>query len=425
MHPSVVANLTERGAGGLSWAVLVTEDGEVAATARALATAPLVAFDVEFASAERLVPKLCLLQVAWLGEHVSLDAPARQIVAAVPEIRLLDPLAVDVAPVVHALAAHPMVVAHSPRQDLQLLAQRFGPGAATMPGLIDTQLMAAFAGIGDQVGLGSLVRELLGIELEKGSQFTNWARRPLSPAQLEYAPGDVAHLHAIYATLRDRLGERIAWARAETAEVARDALEAASVTVDTAWRDIAGLRTLDRAGLAAGIALAAWRFRTATELDRPLGQVLGEKLLIDFARHRADGNAVRNAKGVSPIARQRADEIADAIATADVSAVAAIARQPSHAPSVRAQRWAELLLAIAHVVADDSRIASRLLATRSDAEEFARTADEAGLAAITALPALATWRRDVIGAAWRGFLDGSLALVGDAKANHGIALVAR
>ncbi len=405
--------------------MLVTEVGEVDATARALASAPLVAFDVEFASSDRLVPQLCLLQVAWLGEHVSLDAPARQIVAAVPEIRLLDPLAVDVAPVVRALATHPMVVAHAPRQDLQLLAQRFGLDAATMPGLVDTQLMAAFAGIGDQVGLGSLVRELLGVELEKGSQFTNWARRPLSPAQLEYAPGDVAYLHAIYATLRERLGERVAWAREETAEVARDALDAASVTVETAWRGISGLRMLDRAGFAAGIALAAWRFRTATELDRPLGQVLAEKLLIDFARHRADGNAVRNAKGLSPIARQRADEIATAIATADITAVDAIARRPSQAPSMRAQRWAELLLAIAHVVADDTRIASRLLATRSDAEEFARAADEAGVAATAGLPALTTWRRDVLGAVWRGFLDGSLALVGDATANHGIALVAR
>ena len=105
--------------------------------------------------------------------------------------------------------------------------------------------------------------------------------------------------------------------------------------------------------------------------------------------------------------------------------VAAIPRQSSHAPSTRAQRWAELLLAIAHVVADDERIASRLLATRSDAEEFARTVDEAGLAAAAALPALATWRRDVLGSAWRGFLDGSLALIGDETATHGIALVPR
>ena len=191
MHPSVAANLTERGAARVyRAAVLVTRSARSPRSARALASAPLVAFDLEFASAERLVPELCLLQVAWLGEHVSLDAPARQIVAAVPEIRLVDPLAVDVEPVVRALAAHPLVVAHAPRQDLQLLATRFGLDAATMPGLVDTQLMAAFAGLGDQVGLGvARARGARRSSSRRSSQWTNWARRPLSPAQLAYAAG--------------------------------------------------------------------------------------------------------------------------------------------------------------------------------------------------------------------------------------------
>ena len=52
----------------------------VAAIATALAAAPLVAFDLEFLAQDRLVPTLCLVQVAWL-EHVRLDAPAAAIVA--------------------------------------------------------------------------------------------------------------------------------------------------------------------------------------------------------------------------------------------------------------------------------------------------------------------------------------------------------
>src|SRR5690348_4701604 len=97
---------------------LVSEADEVAGVAAALAGARLVAFDLEFASADRLIPALCLVQVAWLPEHVDLDAPPAAIVAAVPEVRLVDPLAVDAAPIARALAEHPLVIAHAPRQDL-------------------------------------------------------------------------------------------------------------------------------------------------------------------------------------------------------------------------------------------------------------------------------------------------------------------
>src|SRR5258706_1486821 len=215
---------------------LVSAPADVDAIAGALAAAPLVAFDLEFASADRLIPTLCLVQVAWVDE---LDAASRGIV---PEVRLVDPMAVDVAPIVHALATHPLVIAHAPRQDLGLLATRFG---TAMTGLVDTQLAAAFCGIGDQVGLATLAGELLGLSLGKEQQWTAWERRPLSDAQLVYADADVRHLPALYAKLAARLGDRLAWVRAESAEVVVDALAAASVTPETAWRGVGGTRGLD------------------------------------------------------------------------------------------------------------------------------------------------------------------------------------
>ena len=62
-------------------------------------------------------------------------------------------------------------------------------------------------------------------------------------------------------------------------------------------------------------------------------------------------------------------------------------------------------------------------ATRGDCEEFARVADEHGLAATASLPALATWRREVLGQAWERWISGGLAIVGDAKSPHGLRLV--
>ncbi|MBX3158448.1 MAG: HRDC domain-containing protein [Deltaproteobacteria bacterium] len=394
------------------------EPSEVAAIAEALARAELVTFDLEFLAQDRLIPTLCLVQVSWV-EHRELDADGREIVAP-PRIALVDPLAVDVGPVVQALAAHPRVVAHAARQDLWVLAARFG---AVVPGLVDTQVMAAFAGIGDQVGLAALANELLGLQLGKELQWTDWGTRPLSPAQLAYAADDVRHLPAIYGLLAKRLANRMPWAVAESAGVMSDALAAASVTPETAWRHVGGLRGIDADTHAAVVALAAWRQRVAIELDRPLGQIVNDKILVELARTRpSDPDAVRAHKGVTRLARDRAADILAAIAAAE-PAKEPHAIRPWRAASLRAQRWAEVLLAIAHAVAHEAGVAPRLLATRADAEEFARVVDEQGLDAAAALPALATWRREVIGHLWTGWLAGTVVLAGDMAAPTGLAII--
>ncbi len=387
---------------------LVADPAEVARISAALAGAPLACFDLEFLSADRLVPALCLLQVAWsdMGPDV------------VPELALVDPQAVDVAPLVAALGAHPRVVVHAGRQDLQLLATRFG---ARFPGIIDTQVMAAFAGLGDQVGLATLAGELVGATIGKDQQWTDWSRRPLSTAQLLYAAADVRWLPAMYARLAARLGERLPWAKAESEVVAADAIAASEVTPETAWQNV-GTRGLDAAGIATVKTLAAWRQRTAMELDRPLGHILNEKQLLELARARPDEpEDVRRIKGLPQPARQRASEILEAIAAADPSTVDASPRL-HRPPSPRAQRWSELLLIIVQLVADRTGVAARLLATRSDADDFARAVDEQGPTAAESLPALSTWRRAVLGHVWLDFIAGKLALVGDASTPTGVAL---
>src|SRR6185436_9920142 len=240
----------------------------------------------------------------------------------------------------------------------------------------------------DQVGFAALANELLGLSLGKELQWTDWAARPLSEAHLSYADADVRHLPAIYAKLAARLGDRLAWARAESAVVAADAVGAANVTPETAWRHLGGLRGLDAPTLAAVIELAAWRQRICIELDRPLGQVLTDKAIIDLARQQPSTvAAIRGIKGVSGIARQRAGEIAAVLEAVVPGAVEPLAA--ARPLSARAQRWSEVLLAIVQIVADQSGVSARLLATRSDAEELARAVDEHGLAAIEALPAMA------------------------------------
>ena len=46
--------------------------------------------------------------------------------------------------------------------------------------LFDTQIAGMAAGFGEQVAYDALVRQMLKIDLDKSSRFTDWARRPLS-----------------------------------------------------------------------------------------------------------------------------------------------------------------------------------------------------------------------------------------------------
>jgi ribonuclease D len=59
----------------------------------------------------------------------------------------------------------------------------------------------------DRHGLKDLVRELLGIEISKQQQSSDWGADTLTQAQIEYAASDVLHLHALKAKL-DQLLER-------------------------------------------------------------------------------------------------------------------------------------------------------------------------------------------------------------------------
>jgi len=57
----------------------------------------------------------------------------------------------------------------------------------------------------DRHGLKDLAREVLGLEVSKQQQSSDWGAPALTEAQVDYAASDVLHLHAIKAALEDRL----------------------------------------------------------------------------------------------------------------------------------------------------------------------------------------------------------------------------
>ena len=84
---------------------------------------------------------------------------------------------------------------HFARFDLGILQQSFG----VMPGpvyctKIASRLVRTYT---DKHGLKDLTRDLLGIEVSKQQQLTDWGAGNLTEAQVAYAASDVLHLHAL------------------------------------------------------------------------------------------------------------------------------------------------------------------------------------------------------------------------------------
>ena len=105
------------------------------------------------------------------------------------------------APNLKALLADPRVlkIFHFGRFDIAVLRQHLGVLAAPVYCTkIASKIARTFT---DRHGLKDLCRELLGIDLAKQQQMSDWGAAQLTPEQLQYAASDVLHLHA----LRERL----------------------------------------------------------------------------------------------------------------------------------------------------------------------------------------------------------------------------
>src|SRR5688500_10311564 len=192
------------------------------------AKASVVALDTEFMREKTYRAELCLLQVAFDDQAVCID-----------------PLALaDLSPLAPLLAAGPAVkIMHAARQDLEVLL----PAVGLVQPVFDTQIAAALAGFPAQVGYAELARRLLGVELDKAHTRTDWARRPLSAEQQEYALDDVRHLLALRASLLDTLAAkgRLAWLAEDLAALAN--ADALRVEPEEAWKKVKGLPALDEA----------------------------------------------------------------------------------------------------------------------------------------------------------------------------------
>jgi ribonuclease D len=221
--------------------------------------------DTEFMRINTFFPRLALIQLAY-AERVA----------------LIDPLATIELDALGTLLADParVVVMHSASEDLEALATRLPGGIA---GLFDTQVAAAFAGLGAGLGYQKLVREILGIDLPKAETRSDWVRRPLTEQQIEYAAHDVIHLPALQAALAGRVASRgyTAWLAQDCArQLERARQREPDMQPQTALRGAADWPA-ERQALLRRVLL--WRDVTARRTDTPRPWILDDAAALDLS----------------------------------------------------------------------------------------------------------------------------------------------
>ena len=170
-------------------------------------------------------------------------------------------------------------VFHAARQDLEIFWKL--SGVLPTP-LFDTQVAAMVCGYGDQVSYSELVHSVCHVAIDKSSRFTDWARRPLAEAQIEYAIGDVTHLRDVYKALTKRLAAtgRQSWLEDEMKALTTP--EIYEQHPERAWERYKSRARKPR-DLAVLMELAAWREREAQARDVPRSRVLKDDVLIELA----------------------------------------------------------------------------------------------------------------------------------------------
>lgn len=259
-----------------------------------------MAFDTEFVSEDTFEPILCLIQVATTEKLAVLDPI---------EIPDLDPF--------WDLFNDPEieVITHAAGEDLRIARLRTGKLPER---IVDVQLAAALAGHGYPISLSNLIRMELGVSLSGGETRTDWRKRPLSEAQVQYALDDVRYLLELAEVLSARLESRnrLDWAEAEYQRLLDSVI--ARGDDEERWRRLPGLHQLNRRGLEAARRLAQWRIEQARVSNRPIRQIIRDDLLVAIAKrmpeNKRDLEALREFN--RPHLLSRANQVLDVLAEA-------------------------------------------------------------------------------------------------------------
>ena len=368
---------------------IIRDTARLADFCQKLASAEYVTVDTEFMRDKTYWPVLCLVQLGGPDEAYAVD-----------------PLAdgMDLQPLFHLLNDEPVLkVFHAARQDIEIFVNLTGKVPAP---IFDTQIAAMACGLGDSASYESLVTRLTTARIDKLSRFSDWAARPLTDRQIDYAISDVVHLRPVYEALRQKLDEtgREEWLSEEQAiltnpETYRQDPESAWLRIKSRSTDVKYLQVLK--------ALAAWREREAQRRDLPRNRVLRDDALGELAAARP-ASVKELARTRSFSQNQAEGRHGQAVLAVVAEALAAPRsewpkRHKNAGNHVQRPAFVELLRVLLKIRCEEYGVAQKLIANSEDLDKIALN-DKADV------PALKGWRREVFGDDALALKAGRLAL---------------
>jgi ribonuclease D len=368
---------------------LITTTNDLAAACERLARHPFVTVDTEFLRETTYYPLLCVAQMASPDEAVVVDA-------------LADGL--DLKPFYELMANERVLkIFHAARQDIEIVWHQ----ANLIPHpIFDTQVAAMVLGYGDSISYDQLVQRITGDTLDKSHRFTDWSRRPLSPAQVKYAISDVTHLRDVYTALSADLAKR---GRSEWVGEEMEVLTSPDTyraEPENAWERLK-TRVRKPKELAVLMEVAAWREREAQTRDVPRGRVLKDDVLGEIATQAP--TTVERLAGLRSLPRgfersKWGQDILQAVTRG-------LERDPKSLPRIDRQRGGggngaatvELLKVLLRMTSERHAVAAKVIATIDELERIA--ADDSA-----DVPALHGWRRELFGEKALALKHGKLSL---------------
>jgi ribonuclease D len=249
--------------------IVVTEVSQLTSLVTRLFGQPTIAVDTESNSLYAYQERVCLIQFSVHGTDY-----------------LVDPLSdVDLSPLGEVFSSPDVEkVFHAAEYDVMCLRRDYGWSFAN---LFDTMWAARVLGW-PYSGLGNILREQFGVQLDKRWQRHDWGQRPLSPEALAYARLDTHFL----LPLRDQmLAELRAKGRLEQAReffVGVTQAEPNFKPFDPdrdLWR-VKGVWDLEPEDRAVLLELLIWRDAEARRRDRPPFKIINDQTLIALAQTR-------------------------------------------------------------------------------------------------------------------------------------------
>jgi ribonuclease D len=335
----------------MSDAIWIDRSGELDSLARILESQAAIGLDTEFLRERTFFPKLCLLQLRAAGQIWCIDTL---------KVGSLDAL----MPVLTSPTVRKLI--HAARQDMEAI---FLASRQVVSPVFDTQIAAASIGMKPQVGYAELVKTLLDVSIPKGQTRTDWSKRPLTAAQLEYAADDVLYLDAVAMELGGRLHElgREHWVREDCAALEERRLYEPDPA--QAWERLRGIGQLAPEPRARAKAIAVWREKLARERDLPRAWILSDVALFSIAQANPGTAAALDA--VQPMNEKFAATLLEALAVAATNGLQDMAPGQDARPTPEQKALLNTLSKIVDARAAELEVSAEVLAPRGELKALA------------------------------------------------------